>query len=223
MTFLFSNCCGSSFLIFNCCICVSFVIPEDVASLLFFFTTRRAATRGGGKRGRRPPKQKFHPPKISSMPTQSPLLLLESNFFLESNRKPGNKSNNLGRWPVLFFFEINRKLGVEKFRATTFFFRESTENLEKSKPTQKCWPPKMKFCPLTTGFCLRHWLPVNSWMHCRILVAKIAVLFFLCKAFPSVLSSSVLAVCTGLKLGIKLKHSQELKLAPQADSCLFRY
>ena len=74
-------------------------MEQDDTSLL---PQVRAANRGGQK-GAAPPKPKLCPPKISSMPTQNPLLLRQSNFFWKATEN-WELSETIWRGD-LFFFE----------------------------------------------------------------------------------------------------------------------
>ena len=50
-------------------------VPTGYVIVLGIRINRAATTKGGGEKGRHPPKQKFRPPKMPSMPNQTPLPL----------------------------------------------------------------------------------------------------------------------------------------------------
>ena len=100
-------------------------------STLFKTDQGRATTRGT-KGGGTPLNKNFAPIKLPSMPAQTSLSLAA-----------------VSRWWLFFENQQRTRRKVDQIHAITFFcFLRSTENLVKTRQTQKFWPLRNKFCPL---------------------------------------------------------------------------
>ena len=83
---------------------------------------------GGGKRGRRPLNKTL--PKLPSILNQTFVTLAA-----------------VSRWWLFFGNQQRPRRKIDHFGAMTFFFWISTENLVKTRPTQKFWPLQKQILP----------------------------------------------------------------------------
>ena len=87
--------------------------------------------KGGGAKGGGVPQNKTLPPKLPSIPTQT--------FFTLAA---------VSKWLLVFCGNQPRpRRKVDHIGPMTFFFWISTENLVKTRPTQKFWPLQQQILP----------------------------------------------------------------------------
>ena len=106
-------------------ICLSFSVLNN-----FFANMCQGHYKGGGKSGRRPPKQNSSPPNCPAYPPKLSLPLQQFQngcFFLWKPTETSEKSRPYWRDDLFFFI--------------------STENLVKTRPTQKFWPLQKQIFP----------------------------------------------------------------------------